>query len=503
MRWRLFLTVWMVYALHATTNVVRETYLAVTLAEHGTVRVDEYLGLHPDLFEIPGRGAYINNNPGAALVGAIPWLVARPVTSMLFRLRPGLIAPKPAASYDDPRPNRTRFMNEARARGVDVKLGLAALVTQVGAMAPLGALAALAIFGWFQARGLSERQSLWLTLLFAFGTPTFFRAAFLNQNALLAHYTLFAFLLMSRIEAPATDTVEDAAAALEHAGASRAIMGAGALLGLGLLTDYSAAPLLLVFGVWVLAIGARRGGFNGALRDGIRFTAGASIFIAVLFAYQWAAFGSPWFPAQRYMPATSLSVEGWYGFVRPTARLLFDNLFDPAFGLFAFSPLLLVALAEPFMPGTAGGPRREHRVVIWFAVGALWLFSSSIQYASLQWNTGVRYMVPAVPLLYLLAAPALLRLPALLRWGVIVPTVAISWSVSMTREAVPRALLQVFTGGFELPILTVLQKMASGYAPWLSGGASPLPIFVLASVVLWLIWRGEVRTHSSARRAHT
>ena len=85
---RLFLTVWLVYAAFATTNVVRETYLAVSLGERLSVRVDPYLGLHPDLFEIPGRGSYINSNPGASLVGAIPYAVARPLIAGLFALRP-------------------------------------------------------------------------------------------------------------------------------------------------------------------------------------------------------------------------------------------------------------------------------------------------------------------------------------------------------------------------------------------------------------------------------
>ena len=41
-RWRIFLIVWMVYSLHFATNVVREHYPAFSLAEHGTLRVDEY-----------------------------------------------------------------------------------------------------------------------------------------------------------------------------------------------------------------------------------------------------------------------------------------------------------------------------------------------------------------------------------------------------------------------------------------------------------------------------
>ena len=37
---RLFITVWIVYVLHFATNVVRETYLAISLGERFSVRVD-------------------------------------------------------------------------------------------------------------------------------------------------------------------------------------------------------------------------------------------------------------------------------------------------------------------------------------------------------------------------------------------------------------------------------------------------------------------------------
>ncbi len=117
---RLFATVWLVYALHLATDVVRETYLALSLGDHLSIRVDEYVGLHPDLFEIPGRGAYINNNPGASMLGALPYAAARPFLAVLFRLKPELVQPKPPTTYADPRPNRLRFTNLARERGLDI-----------------------------------------------------------------------------------------------------------------------------------------------------------------------------------------------------------------------------------------------------------------------------------------------------------------------------------------------------------------------------------------------
>jgi hypothetical protein len=88
------------------------------------------------------------------------------------------VAPKPPATYDDPRPNRTKFMNAARARGLDVVLGLAALGTGVTVMAPLGAMAAVMMFVFLRERLDDPRRALGLALIFAFATPNLFRAAF-------------------------------------------------------------------------------------------------------------------------------------------------------------------------------------------------------------------------------------------------------------------------------------------------------------------------------------
>jgi hypothetical protein len=122
----------------------------------------------------------------------------------------------------------------------------------------------------------------------------------------------------------------------------------------------------------------------------------------------------------------------------------------------------------------------------------LYLFSSANQYAFLQWNTGVRYLVPLVPLLFVVFVPVILRARPLVRFLLIAPTVVISWCVSMAREDVPTSLMHIFLGGFELPFLTVLRKTAAGYAPFLQDtGVSPVPLFVLLGVTLWFLWRNH------------
>ena len=482
---RLFATVFIVYTLHFATNVVRETYLAMSLGERASVRVDEYMGLHPDLFEIEGRGAYINSNPGASILGAVPYAIAHPAIAALLRAKPELAQPKPPGEYDDPRPNRTRFFNEARARGLDVKLALAAAVMHVGLMAPLGAIAALLVFVFFRSRLSDDRQALGIALLYAFATPIFFRSGFLNQNAILAHCVLFAYLALLGLRGAAGGVRAKSGELTD-----RQLFTAGALLGIGVVNDYSGVPLVLAFGVWVLAVGFRAGGAGRAIRAGLVFSAGGLGPLAMLLAYQWAAFGNPLFPAQRYMPPTRYSVDGWNGMTLPTVELLWRNLFDLRYGLFAFCPLLLAAFGAPFIKRDETAPPRDALWLIFGASAALWLFNSANQFANLQWNTGVRYMVPAGALLFFAAVPVLRRLPTAIATGLVVLSATISWSTAMARESVPVSLARIFTGGFELPWLEVLEKTSGAYAPFLEHGTSAVPLLLLTGVVLWLIWRG-------------
>jgi hypothetical protein len=483
----LVLTVWLVYAAHLTSNVARETYLALAMAERFTTQVDPYLGLHPDIFEIPGRGSYINSNPGASMLGAVPLLVSRPAVAALFAAKPALAAPKAPTTYDDPRPNRTTFMNEMRRRGLDIRLALAAFTTQVGLMAPLGALAALAVFHYLLGYWRDERAALAYALLYALGTPLFFRSAFLNQNALLAHAVLFSWMLLTARGAGPDAPQRDRDWAV-----------VGALLGFGLVLDYSAAPLAVVFGGWAFVDGWTTGRLSGALRRAACCLAGALPMVALLLAYQHAAFGSPWFPAQRYMPPTEFSVRGWNGMTWPTVELLWRNLADARYGLLAFCPMLAFGILAPFARATM--IPRTAVIVGLIAVVALWLFNSANQFANLQWNTGVRYMVPAVPLLFFLAVPLLRALPRLARWVVLAATVGVSWSVSMLREDVLTSIRLTLTEGPTLPMLIVLRKTASAYAPWLGGSAQPLGLLavaaLLATILLgWrLLWRGAPRS---------
>ena len=378
-------------------------------------------------------------------------------------------------------------MNAARARGLDIVLGLAALGTAATVMAPLGAMATVLVALFLRARLEDDRQALVLALIFAFATPTLFRAAFLNQNAILAHLVLGAWILKLGLSPRPPGAAPSASS----------LLFIGLLMGFGLVVDYSAIPFTLVFGLWILLDAWRRGGVVTAVREGSIYSGGVLLAVSLLFAYQWIAFGHPVWPAQRYMPPTVYSVRGWLGFTAPTGELLWGNLFDLRYGLFAFSPLLLAAFAAPVVRSRWRGWSPSMAELGWIAAAfaGLLLFSSANQFANLQWNTGVRYMVPLVPLLFLAAVPVLAILPRGARWALVGVSAAITLAVSMYREDVPTSLRLVAGDGPTLPLLLVLEKMASGYDVGLPPGAFWIVVALLA-LALTLTWRPYLRAMS-------
>jgi hypothetical protein len=190
------------------------------------------------------------------------------------------------------------------------------------------------------------------------------------------------------------------------------------------------------------------------------------------------------------MPPTQLSTHGYNGIDWPNLSLLRDTAFGSRFGLFISAPLLLLALYIP------AWLKRQNRIVgnreTWCVVAFTllsFLFCSANQFGRLQFNSGVRHIVPVVPLLFLLVAGVLLRLRPLLAVLVGIVTTYWSWCLAMYRDVeqglgVFESLKQISVNGLRLPWMTTLQKM--GY---LSEGASALPVLLLFTAIIWRLWK--------------
>jgi hypothetical protein len=475
---RLFFTCWIVYALHFATNTVREIYPALALGDHLSFDVSEYNNLHPDIFEIPGRGVFINNNPGASILGAIPYLAARPLIDRVVEgvRRARSISPDSVPKYNTPFPLVREFYRKATERGLDVKFGLAAATVQGLLMAPLSALSAVMMFYILLNLTRSIPSALLLALLYAFATPVFFRTGQLNQNLLVSHFGFFSFALLWR----------------PWAGASllqkRHYLLAGLLAGWAVVLDYSGLVVVLALALYAFVFQNGRSFDQRSMANVLSYGTGVSCAVAVLLAYQWLSFGHPLYPAQTYMPPANYSDLGYRGMDWPKLDLLWDTGFSIHFGLFSSAPILLLSL---YVPGWFRGQRVIDLPELYFVVVfslLLFLFCAANQYGRMQFNSGVRHVVPVTPFLFLLVAGVMIRMPALV--SAIVGTLGAywSWCLAMYRDVehglgVLEPFVQVTFGGFRLPWVTTLKNM--GY---FGEGGSVIPLLLLMGGLLWIIW---------------
>ncbi len=482
---RLFITCWLVYSVHFTTNIVRELYLTMSIGDHFSFKVDEYANMHPDLFEKEGYGWHLGSNPGVSMVAAVPYALLRPITDRIVekvRASRSADANIQPPEYDSPWPMAREFFKESWRRGFDIKFGIVAMITQVLCMAPSSALAVVLMFYLLRRVFESNKPALWLSLLYAFGTPVFFRTGFLNHNLMLGH---IAFLGFVAIWNPWESTRWSIRARYLLAGVTG---------GTAVLFDYSGSIFLLGLFFYALAKSLQQGYRSEIIRHGFWFFLGTLPPIFLLWFYQWASFGNPFLPGQHWMPPVEWIDLGYQGFSLPQLELFLSLGFDYRYGLFTSAPLMIAALVYPFFnrDGHARLPQLESRTIL-FIFFALWVFFSCVSYTRLQFNTGIRYMTPIFPFLFVLTATVLARIPANVVYFIGLFSIAESWALAMHRD-VERGmglldpLATVFFGGFKLPALTVLSRMGGSYGEYFSAGVSPIPIFLFVGAFIFGIW---------------
>lgn len=490
---RLGFTCWLVYTLHFATNMVRETYLAMAIGDAFSFRVDAYANLHDDLFETPGRGWHIGSNPGASMIAAIPYALARPLIDRVVarfqhaREQAGTTAAPP---YHTPIGKDRRFYEEAWRRGLDVKFGLASFVTQSFGMAVISAAAVIVMYLLLAHLLPSTRTALWLAFLYAFGTPVFFRSGLISHNLMLAHVGLAGFALL-------WDPWK-----WQGASRSRLFFLAGLAGGVSLLLDYSG--VILLAGLWAYGVVKHEALGRGFARLSVSYAAGALGPVLLLWFYQWRSFGHALLPPQHWMPPGPWFELGYLGMVLPRLDLAALLAFDYRYGLFVSCPLFLLALAAPMVQRSNRYLANMELIACLAMALGFFLFFGSMHHVRWQFNTGVRLLAPVFPFLFLCAGVVLLRLRPLVAQLIAVASVTLAWSMAMVRDVsggqvevtdpdaglgVLDPLLTVLLQGFKLPALTTLSRMEP-YSDFVGGESSALPLMALVAVILIGVWRG-------------
>jgi hypothetical protein len=459
--WRVFLTCWLVYTVFWTPYLIREHFPALTLAESGSLNVERYAGWTDDIFHSPAGGAYINNNPGASLTGAVPLLLLRPLLTRVDQWNQKL--PRVPVKHTG------ELFWRTVAEGRVFYFLLVEFLTVAMVMAPATAGTAAYMSSRLAAAGVPPGHSAGMALLYGLGTPVLFRAAHLNHNLLVGDAGIAALLLLwDKDDRPV--------------GCLRAAV-AGLLTGYAVLCDYSGVVPVAVAALYVWL---RSAGMPGARRWRVLGAHAAGVLpgIAALAIYQAWAFGSLYHPSQHYMTPTAPTSLGYRGFDWPSPALLWANFFDPRFGLFAYCPALMLAFAAPFVKRVCYRvPSRETAILLtYFALFVL--FCAANRYSWLQPSTGFRYLAPVVPALALLALQAGEALPRAARWLVAGASCAQSLIIGVAHENDIRAAVSTIWQRKGALFWMVRLGDAGVHVTWVW----PLTTYVLLAAACAFIW---------------
>jgi len=482
MAWRLFVTSWIVYAVHFATDFSREHFLVMSMVENHTFRLDPYADMHNDIFVLPNGHAHHGANPGISMIGAVPYFFAAPLVDRVVAAELAHRSNETHPVYRDPRLARRLFYTLARERGLDVRFGLVGMVTEFFAMAPLAAFGVVVVFLLLEGAGLRPRLALAGAILYGFGTPVFFRAAYLNHNLAVGIFAITGLWLLW-----------NPGDRLRWSDGRRAVL-AGLCGGVAFLCDYSGALVLGALGIYgLLRVWEGRPGMREIGRLSVRFALGAAGPILLLWYYQWASFGNPFLPPQNYMAPVPWSDLGYQGVTGPQAELWWMLLLDARFGLLITCPILILAVFGPWLAWTKRSPipMRETVFCLAFSIAFI-VFFSSVQYTRLQYIHGIRYVVPVIPFLLLPTIAMLLQLPRIVSIALGLGSLALGWGMAMARlqelqGSVFDGFLDLLVGGPQLPALLTFEKMAAQYDPGLAH-VSPTTIFLLAGVAIAVIW---------------
>jgi len=467
--WRVFFTCWLVYTVFWTPYIVREHFPALTLAESGSLNVERYLGWSEDIFRSPKGGAYINNNPGASLTGAVPLILLRPVLARLDRWNQRL--PRIARHDDDGEELFWRTVAEGRV----FYFLTVAFVTVALVMAPATAATAAYLCSRVREAGVPPVPATAAALLYGLGTPVLFRAGHLNHNLLVGDAGITVLLLLWDPEDRPLSTLRVAVA--------------GLLAGYAVLCDYSGVVVVAVTALYVWLRSARRPAAPRWTKWRVlaSYAAGVVPGVAALAIYQAWAFGPAYLPSQQYMTPTAPTAHGYRGFDWPSLSLVWANFFDPRFGLFAYCPALILAFAAPFVKRVRYRVPNREKVILLTYFALFVLFCAANQYSWLQPATGFRYLVPVVPALALLAVEAAQALPWVVRWTVGGASCLQSLILAAAhRNDVRLAVGTLWQRRFALPWMIRLGDTGVPVTRvW------PLVAFVLLSLAIAFVWQAR------------
>jgi uncharacterized membrane protein YbaN (DUF454 family) len=361
--WTLFFLPFISYAYFyqaADQSTAARFDLMRSILERRSLWIDGFAGYNTaDIINFGGH-IYSVKAPGTSIVAMIPW------AAMRLWLLPLL------------------------ANHEDLYWALTTYLTIVLTTGLLTSILCVVMYRFARFLGASEGRGAALALILGFGTIAFPYATEMTGEPFAAAFAFISFYLIATFA--------------EDPKWPRTFL-AGLLAGFAVLNDYPAFLLAAAIGIYMLYRMRRIDCIVG-------FSAGAAIAAALMFGYNWGAFGSPLFfsyqafklPGNTQFPEQA---KGFVGLTYPKLDNLWNILIDPQRGLFVCNPVLLLAI-----PGVGYFFRRRdfraELIVTIIAIAGMILFNASYGESIVSWGggtaTGPRQIVAAVPFMVLTLA---------------------------------------------------------------------------------------------------
>lgn len=438
LEFRLFLAIWLVYALHVVpaggVNPNRSFDLIHSLVDEHRVAIDSF---HENTIDKAFKDGhfYPLGLPGPSLVG-IPSYVT-------FKIAYGLLPNK----LFKPLANVQSFKQGSEGgfyQKDTTSFFLSTIWITWFSLSLLSALAAVALFRTFLLLGVTRSNSLLATIAYAFGTPVFFYSTTYFSAVFAASFAIFSLYVLTRL------------------GSSRR---APALLLLGLLV--ASAVLMEYQGLFLAGGVALYLWFKWGFRASWSFFLGAALPCAILLSYNTLVFGGPFHSAYEFVvgPNTQFHNVGALGFTMPRPARLFGLTLSAHRGLFIYSPVLLLSLV-----GFASALRRRKQqtyglVLLSILVTAgVWLWISSFEAWDGSSAFGPRLLVSILPFMAIGLALSLSKVPRALSYPLIALSVMINWLGAQYgfAENIWEPWRRFWTSGFTLPALSAVASHSRG-----------------------------------------